>query len=199
MSHYKERTEDGHTCQEIFQMIDSRQIAALMFHTQMADLFDFLGLMGFKRMHEYQYFSENMGNRRLKRYYLNHHNKVLMSGHVDAQNAIPEGWVKYTRFDVTAQVRKQAVEKAFEEYETWELETKQLYEKCALDLLHMGRVDDFNEVNCYVKDVSHELKCVDRMLINLRGIGFDPVELFDMQADLHEKYRRKTRKLKFSK
>lgn len=169
-----------------------------MLHTQMADLFDFLGLMGFKRMHEYQYFAENMENRRLKRYFLNHHNKLLMSADVDAKSVIPETWAKYTRFDVTSQVRKQAVEKAFEEYSTWEMETKQFYEKCAADLLHMGHVADYKEVNRLVKDVDCELKKVDRMMITLRGVGFDPVELFEMQNRVHEKYKHKIKKLDFS-
>lgn len=40
-------------CKDVFSVINTRQITALMFHDEMADLFDFLGLRGFKRMHEY--------------------------------------------------------------------------------------------------------------------------------------------------
>ena len=41
------------TCEEIFQTINDRQIQALMFHDEMSDLYDFLGLYGFKRWHLY--------------------------------------------------------------------------------------------------------------------------------------------------
>lgn len=39
------------TCTEIFQEVGKRQVKALMFHDKMKDLYDFLGLAGFKRWH----------------------------------------------------------------------------------------------------------------------------------------------------
>ena len=65
------------SCKELFEKIVNRQIAALMFHDKMADLYDFLGLYGFKRVHEYQYLSESIAFRGVKRYFINHHNMLL--------------------------------------------------------------------------------------------------------------------------
>ena len=41
-----ESERDWDICKEAYEEINGRQVTALMFHDQMADFFDFLGLMG---------------------------------------------------------------------------------------------------------------------------------------------------------
>ncbi len=183
------------SCEDIYKAIRDRQVSALMFHSQMADLFDFLGLMGFKRMHEYQYFAESAEHRGLCRYYINHHNKLLVGGHPQGPKVIPSEWGQYTRFDVTPQVRKQAVERSFNEYQEWESETKELYSQYSIALMNLGCVADSNKVCELVTDVDQELKTLNRLLLKLKAIAFDAVGVMDMQEELHEHYREKTRSL----
>lgn len=183
------------TCREIFQFINMRQISALMFHDQMADTYDFLGLMGFKRLHEYQYFTESAEHRGLKRYFINHHNKLLNTGKIEVINIIPEGWEKYDRFDVTSTVRQQYVEKSFEMYESWESDTKEIYEYCAKSLLDMGHIADFVKVKELICDVDMELKTLDRMLIELKSVDFNDVYIATIQDELHECYDKKTKEI----
>lgn len=191
----KTRITEIASCAEIFQSINARQITALMFHDQMADYFDFLGLMGFKRMHEYQYLSESAEHRALNRYYINHHNKILYSVDVASPHAIPDDWAKYTRFDVTPQVRTQAIKRALEQYNDWECETKEFYESCAKALLEMGHIADFNKVNDLVKDVDMELKTIDRLCITLSSVGYNDVYIATIQDELHERYREKSKSI----
>lgn len=191
----KKRVTEGMTTEDIFKAIHDRQITALMFHTQSADLFDFLGLMGFKRMHEYQYLSESAEHRGLCRYYINHHNKLLVGGHPQGPKVIPAEWGQYTRFDVTPQVRKQAVEKSFNEYQEWESETKELYSQYSIALMNLGCVADSNRICELVTDVDQELKYLDRILLKLKAISFDAIGMMDMQEELHEHYREKTKSL----
>lgn len=181
------------SCEDIYKAIRDRQVSALMFHSQMADLFDFLGLMGFKRMHEYQYFSESAEGRGINRYYLNHHNKLLVGGHPQGPKVIPPEWGQYTRFDVTPPVRKQAVEKAFNEYQDWEMETKEMYSWYSKALADKGLIADSLKVEELVKDVDMELKTLNRLLLKLKAIAFDAVGVMDMQEELHEHYREKTK------
>lgn len=186
------------TCREIFQFINMRQISALMFHDQMADTYDFLGLMGFKRLHEYQYFAESAEHRGLKRYFINHHNKLLNTGKIEATNIVPEGWEKYDRFDVTSSIRKQYVEKSFEMYESWESDTKEIYEYCAKSLLDMGHIADFVKIKELICDVDMELKTLDRMLIELKSVDFNDVYIATIQDELHECYDKKTKEIGIS-
>ena len=102
-------------CREAFSVIMARQITALMFHDEMADLFDFLGLRGFKRMHEYQYLAESAEHRGMSRYFMNHHGMLLDCGELDPITVIPDDWYKYTRDDVSATTRQQAVQRAMQQ------------------------------------------------------------------------------------
>lgn len=181
--------------EDIYKAIMDRQVSALMFHSQMADLFDFLGLMGFKGMHEYQYFSESAEGRGISRYYLNHHNKLLVGGHPQGPKVIPQEWGQYTRFDVTPQVRKQAVEKAFNEYQNWEMETKEMYSWYSKALADKGLIADSLRVGELVKDVDMELKNLNSLLLKLKAIAFDAVGVMDMQEELHEHYRENIRSI----
>ena len=50
--------------EDIFDEINKRYVAAMMIHGQMADYFNFLGLKGYKRLHEYQFLTESLERRR---------------------------------------------------------------------------------------------------------------------------------------
>ena len=45
------------TIEEIFGRISQHMIRGMMTHDQLASYYDFLGLRGYKRCHEYHYFS----------------------------------------------------------------------------------------------------------------------------------------------
>lgn len=186
---------DANICKQVYQIVNARQIKALMFHDQMADMFDFLGLMGFKRMHEYQYFVESAEHRSLMRYYINHHNELLPEAQIEVISIVPQDWVKYSRSDVTQQVRAQYVEKLFDDYCEWENDTKQLLESCAKKLFDAGKISDFNKINCLIKDVDCELKSADRMKIILSAVDYNPVYVASIQEDIHEEFRQKTKNI----
>lgn len=195
MDDAKKRAISEMSEEEVFLEVKSHQITALMFHAQMADLFDFLGLHWFKRLHEYQGFAEALDYRKICRYYLNHHNKLLIGVHPTEPDVIPADWAQYTRFDVTPQVRRQAVEKAFTDYREWEHGTKQLYSHCVKTLMERGCVACAQEICKLVCDVDHELKCLDRLIIKLKAISYDAVAVVEMQDAIHEHYRKKTEEL----
>lgn len=182
-------------CKDVFSVINTRQITALMFHDEMADLFDFLCLRGFKRMHEYQYLAESAEHRTLKRYYLNHHGMLLPDEEIDPVDVIPDDWYQYTRMDVTPAVRKQAVQKALEQYKEWECGTKALYEKCAAYLMAWQKISDFNKVNELVKDVDMELKYLERLCIELKAVEYDCAYIEMLQDKYHEEYKEKSKNI----
>lgn len=175
---------------EAYSAVSAHQQEALAFHCDMANLFDFLGLRGFKRMHEYQLFAESIDHRRLDRYYLNHHGALIPLQEKDYVPVIPSDWYKYTRADVTPSIRKQYVQKAVEQYRDWECETKDLYEATAKQLLDWGMIADFNLISSFVKDVDLELKYLERLCIELKSVEYSSEYIEVMQAEYHEKYKK---------
>ena len=128
---------DASTVEEIFTQIKSRQVAALMFHGQMADYFDFLSLHGYKRLHEYQYFDESAEFRKTSHYFINHHGKLIPDSFTGEIRAIPDGWMTANRMSVGKGTKQKAVEDGFNEYRAWETETKAVYERYASKLRYM--------------------------------------------------------------
>lgn len=173
---------------DIFSAINVRQITALMLHSEMADLFEFLGLEGFRAMHEYQFLEESSAHRSIKTHYLKNTNKLLPDAEVDSVDVIPDDWVQYTRMDVTPQVRKQAVQRAMEQYHKWESDTKMLYCKSAAYLIKENRMSDYNKVNELVKDVTDELRRVERLYLELSAVNYDMVYVVELQDELCKEY-----------
>lgn len=179
-------------CRDVYGIINARQVTALMFHSEMADMFGFLGLEGFKCMHEYQFLEESAAHRATKSYYLSHHDKILSDDEVRGIDVVPDEWLRYTRMDVTASIRRQSVEKAMAEYLRWESDTKEIYSHCAEYLLNWHKMSDFKRVLHMVKEVSKELKCLKKIYLKLKASDFSLDYIVELQDELCCKYRHKS-------
>lgn len=189
MINFKSNIE-AQTVEEIYNEINSRQIAALMFHRQMSDYFDFLCLRGYKRLHEYQYLCECKANIHVSRYYINHHGKLLSDSFSGEVKMIPAAWLTANRMSVGRATKQKAVEDGFNVYHTWEAETKAVYEKYAVKLRESGHEADAIFVDCLVEDVDKELKKVESIILDLISTGYDMVYIVEIQKETHDKYKR---------
>lgn len=197
MINYKSNM-DANTAEEIFAQIKNRQIAALMFHGQMADYFDFLSLRGYKRLHEYQYFAESAEFRHISRYFINHHGKLLPERFEGEINPIPAAWLTANRMAVGKSTKQKAVEDGFNMYREWESGTKATYERYAARLRELGNEADAIFVDGLVEDVDHELKCLDRVILDLISAGYDMVYIVESQKTIHDKYKRKIKEIRLN-
>lgn len=182
---------DVSTPEEIFSEINNRFIGAIMMHGQFADYFDFLGLRGYKRLHEYQHLAENIERRKVCRYYINHHNMLIKEDFSGKVNIIPDAWYTAKRLSVGKSTKQKAVEDGFLEYHNWESETKSVYEKYVQKLRETGSVEDAIFVEKLVEDVGEELKTVEQMISDLISTGYDMVYITEIQPEIHEKYKKK--------
>ena len=182
---------DVSTPEEIFSEINNRFIGAIMMHGQFADYFDFLGLRGYKRLHEYQHLAESIERRKVCRYYINHHNALVKEDFSGEVKIVPDAWYTAKRLSVGKSTKQKAVEDGFLEYHNWESETKSVYEKYAQKLREIGSVADAIFVEKLVEDVSAELKTVEQMISDLISTGYDMVYITDIQLEIHEKYKKK--------
>lgn len=189
MIQYKSNMDAG-TVEEIFAQIKDRQIAALMFHGQMADYFDFLSLHGYKRLHEYQYFAESAEFRKTCRYYINHHGKLLPYTFTSQIKVVPDAWLTANRMSVGRSTKQKAVEDGFNQYREWENDTKAVYSRYASKLRELGHEADAIMLDCLVEDVDHELKCLDRIILDLISSGYDMVYVVESQKEIHDRYKK---------
>lgn len=179
------------TVDEIYGQLASHMIKGMMFHEQLANYYDFLGLKGYKRCHEYHYLEETIAYRCLCRYFINHHNKLVPSYDVEDPQAIPQNWYRYTRSDVDITTRINAVKNGVEHWVNWEKETKKLYERMYKELIDIDEVASAMKIKSFICDVDEELKRAERKYIKLKAVDFDMSVIIPEQERLHEKYREK--------
>ena len=183
------------TIDEIFSQIAQHMIKGIMTHEQLANYYDFLGLKGYKRMHEYHYIDETCTYHGLCRYFINHQNKLIPYASVDNPNIIPENWYKYTRQDVDMNTKKNAIKNGFVLWVSWERETKTLYEKMYKELLEIGEVAAAIKIEELVCDADKELKKAERETLELRAIDYDMPVIISEQEKIHNCYQKKTKKI----
>lgn len=179
---------------DIFAGLNARLIEGMMFHDKMANYFDFLGLMGYKRMHEYHFLCESAEMRGLNRYYTNHYNRLIPDVALSAPKLIPAVWYDHSRTDVESATKKTAVKTAMEQWSEWEHETKKLYEKAYCDLCDLGEIAAACKVRGMVQDVDQECKYADRLCIELSGMEYDMPTITSMQDKLHAEFAEKEEK-----
>jgi hypothetical protein len=182
------------TIKEIFTEISGQQLRGMMLHNDMANYFDFLGLPGFKRLHEYQFFSEAMEHRKTDRYFINHFGELLPESENKIENYIPGAWYATDRQNVDSDARKNAVKENFVAWIEFETGAKKLYEKCYAEAMNAGEAAASGYIMRIVSDVDMELKKAERMELELKAIDYDMPTVVQLQEELHEKYKRKAKK-----
>lgn len=178
------------TIEEIYSELNEHMIKGLMIHEQMANYYDFLGLCGYKRCHEYHYYEENHNFRKLNRYYINHHNKLIPETRIDNPNIIPESWFKYSRNDVDASTKMNAVKNGMTKWVEWESDTKKLYEKLYQELINIGEIADASMLQCLICDVDKELKIASKQYLKLKSVDYNIGHIIGEQHHLHKKYKK---------
>lgn len=74
---------------DVFAKVSDHLIDGMMMHEQMADYYNFLGLDGFKRLHEYHFICETISMRRIHRYFIDHCNQLLPVANTKHIDVIP--------------------------------------------------------------------------------------------------------------
>lgn len=183
------------TTDEIYSRIANHMIRGLMTHEQLANYYDFLGLKGYKRCHEYHYIAETCNYRKLCRYYINHFNKLIPYSEVDNPHIIPDTWYVHVRQDVDTNTKKNAVKNGLQLWVDWERETKHLYEQLYKELMDINEVAAACNLKYFIKDVDHELKKAERYLIEKESVSYDMVTILDEQQKKHDKYKCKVKEV----
>lgn len=180
--------------EEVFSTLSAHMVRGVMLHEQLASYYDFLGLKGYKRCHEYHYLCESINYRKLCRYYINHFNKLIPEKDIENVNVIPMSWYRYSRDDVDTNTRRNAVKTGVETWVAWEKETKNIYEKAYKDLFEMGEVAAALKIACFIEDVDRELKQADRKHLHLMSVDYDSCVIAEEQCYIHDKYEHKVGK-----
>lgn len=180
--------------EEIYAEISTHMIKGMMFHEQMANYYDFLGLEGYKRCHEYHYLEESCAHRGLNRYFINHHNKLIPEVEFEAPDVIPTNWYSHVRQDVDINTKRNAIKNGLVKWVEWERKTKKLYEKMYKELITIDEVASAIKIKELICDVDQELKEAERYHLNKEAINYDLSDIIAEQKSKHDKYKKEMKK-----
>lgn len=161
------------TAIEIFSELSAHMIKGLMFHSQMADYYMFLGLPKYSRCHEEHYEEESRNWRKLCRHFVKHYDKLIPETPIDSPDTIPTSWYNYSRQDVDNNTKMKAIKVGLEKWITWETETKQLYEHMFEELFTQHEIALAMFIKCYIKDVDDELAKAKQYQLNKAAFDYD--------------------------
>lgn len=185
------KMDSNMTAKDIFAEINKRQIVGMMFHRELAVMFSFLGLQGFKRLQEYRYKEESCENMKLQYYHIDYCNYLIPELNIDYTSIIPKDWYNADRLDVSVNIKKSYTNRAFVDWQEWEYDTKSTLEQYYKMLIQMGNVSDAEYVACMIKDVSKELKKLERYIEDMKLVDYDPIYLAEIQKKIHDDYKKK--------
>ena len=177
------------TIAEIFEKINTHMIEGIMYHDQLADYYAFLGLDGFKRLHEHHAKCEFCERRKVLRYYVSRYEMLPDEGEAENPHAIPESWRGYTRQNVDESTRRKACREGLSKWRAWEMGTMQLYTAMYTKLVNIGEIPASEKLRKMAEDAEDEYICATKIALKLDAAGYDPVALLEMSEKLHKKYK----------
>ena len=179
------------TIEEIFNKLAHHMKEGVMFHGELARAFDFLGLEGFAKMHNYHQCEEKQGYLCLIHYFSCHYHKLIQLEEIPTPKIIPDTWYKYTTMDVDISTKKSATKDMMDKWVTWERDTKKLYQEMRQALYTLGEVAAALKLDCYIKDVDDELIHAEKKKIKLETLNYDISTLISWSNSFKHKYKKK--------
>lgn len=177
------------TVEEIFSKLASHMVEGIMIHDDMANAYDFLGLCGFAKCHDYHHLEETKNYRCLSHYFSTHYHKLLKLEQLDQPKIIPETWHKYSTPDVDTNTKRNAVKDLMNKWVTWERDTKKLYQEMRQELCAIGEVAAALKIDCFICDVDEELVWAEKKWMKLETLGYDIGTILKWSSEMYKKYK----------
>lgn len=179
------------TTEEIFTKLISHMTEGVMYHSVMADAYNFLGLWGFAKCQTYHQFEEMQGLSCLQHYYATHYFRLISTEEFSKPEIIPITWYKYSTQSVDPSTKRSSIKDLIQKWINWEKATKKLYQEMRQELTTLNELGAAQKLDTYIKDVTKELHDVEKFAIKLETIGYDLVTIEELSDNLYKKYKKK--------
>ena len=183
------------TVDEIFAKLVTHMVEGMMIHDALMKGYDFLGLHGFAKCHEYHHIDETKGYTCLLHFYSMRYHKLINVQDIPRPEIIPDTWYKYTTMAVDTGTKRSAVKTMMEKWVEWERDTKKIYQDMYKELCEIGEIAAANKVKCYICAVDEELIHAEKKLIKLETLGYDIGTIIGLQNHMYKKFEEKLKNL----
>ena len=180
----------------IFQRLSTRQIGGLMFHEQLMNYYQFLGLDGYAKCQQYHYISETLSHARLNKFAIKYYSILVRPNQVKDPDIIPSRWYDYIRELIEDDARKEAIEFGLGEWIKWESDSCAIYSSAYLDLMNAGEIAAAEFVKELTMDAEEELTLAKDEKLKKSAMNYDIVSILEEQETYEKMFSKKIRKSK---
>ena len=125
--------------------------------------------------------------------------KYTYKGHIFYDNSgtyRQAGTYKYNRANIDTTTKRNAVESMMKKWLDWEIESRYAYSEYYSDLCREGDIAAAMQIKELICDVDTEIKYAERLSVKLANMNYDITNVYLLQDDMHEEYRKKEESLK---
>lgn len=169
---------------EIFKKLSNRMVGAMMIHTQLTELFNFIDLEADAKRQKKQLHDESDGLLKLEKYAAQHHGVLITATNPPQVDILNLSMLKKPNLELSPDDKKSLIQYGMNEWINWEKDSKVLYEDSYRNLLEISEIAAADFVLQYVKDVDKELRDAELLYRVRDAIDWDLATIYDKQARL---------------
>lgn len=130
---------------EIFKKLSNRMVGAMMIHTQLTELFNFIDLESDAKRQKKQFHEESDGLLKLEKYVAQHHHILITSDNPPQVDILNLGMLKQPNDKLSPDNKVYLIQYAMKEWIEWEKESKIMYEDAYRNLVERWRKRSFRQ------------------------------------------------------
>lgn len=172
------------TTHNIFTKLANRMVGAMMVHTQLTELFNFIDLEADAKRQKKQLHEETDGLLKLEKYAAQHHHILITSDNPPQIDILNFDILERPNDKLSPDDKIHLIQYALKEWIEWEKKSKVIYEDSYRNLIDMSEIATADFVLQYVRDVDKELRDAEFLYRVRDAIDWDLPTIYDKQARL---------------
>jgi len=178
---------------QILEKLNNMLNTGLCFHDESNDLFNYLSLEGFAAWHEWQYITERLYQKKIKKLITSTYNIISKNSPQNDFNILSLIKNK-NRKQLKPDDRYNIIKMSFIEYEKFERNNLMEYENMAKELSNNSDISLYAYVLEKIKDVENELAFLNDFILSHETMDWDFPQIISEQDTLKERYNYLLRK-----
>lgn len=158
---------------DVFKDVIRNMVEGTMFHNQMIQYFEYLGLSGFAELQKIRFEDENNEMVKLQRYIVEVYGVVVGDINPDSRNYIPQEWSENLRESLENGQVWEYVKFGVETWKDWESKSRDLYGKRYFELSDLRDAGGSEQIMEVVKETEREMRFAYELMCLLRGAYYN--------------------------
>ena len=175
---------------DVFKDVNRNIVEGTMFHNQMVQYFEYLGLSGFANLQKIRFEDENDELVKLQRYVVEVYGVVVGDVKPDSRTYIPQEWSKNKRENIENSEIENYVRFGIETWKDWESNTKDFYDRCYFELNDLRDASGSERIMDIIRETEKEMRFAYELMCLMRGMFYNSVGVSLLDNKIVKMYKK---------